>query len=148
MKLSEKYKERRKRIMDTIHLKETDRVPVVLEYAGFAARAVGVPMNEYVSSCEYSTQVMIRAYQKIGGGDGINYAASGCYSLATLYLSKVRMLGVDLPWDDELQVHESELMKRSDYDRILEMGWPAFFKKFLKQKIYDDAKQELLPENQ
>ena len=50
MKNTEKYKERYQRIMDTIQLKTTDRVPVVLEYAGFAARAVGVPMNKYVSS--------------------------------------------------------------------------------------------------
>jgi hypothetical protein len=74
MKKIDKYNERYQRIMDTIRFKASDRVPVVLEYAGFAARVVGVPMDEYVSSYEYTTEVMIKAYEKIGDGDGINYA--------------------------------------------------------------------------
>jgi hypothetical protein len=148
MKKTDKYNERYQRVMDTIQLKSTDRVPVVLEYAGFAARTAGVPMNEFISSYEFSTEVMIRAYQEIGDGDGINYAAPSCYGLATLYLSKIKVPGFDLPQDDEWQAHETELMHQSDYDAILEMGWPVFVEKFLEERVYNDAKQELLPKNQ
>ncbi len=148
MYITDKYQKRLQRIMDAVNLKTPTRVPVILEYAGFAARAAGVQMAEFVSSYERCTETMISAFNIIGDGDGINYAAPSPYGLAALYLSKVRMPGVELPPDEDWQVHESERMTRFDYDEILEKGWPAFYKKFLKEKIYDDAKQELFPVNQ
>ncbi len=134
--------------MDAIHLNTPDRVPVVLEYAGFAARVTGIKMADFISSRTQCIHTMIQAYQLIGNGDAINYPAPSGYGLAYMYLSKVRLPGVDLPDNDEWQVHESELMTRSDYDLILEMGWPDFFKMFLETRIFDDAAKELLPENQ
>lgn len=142
------YEERLNRILNTVRLKHTDRVPVMLEYAGFAAKVTNTIMAEFISSYQLGTEVMIHAYEKIGEGDAINYAFPGCYGLGALYMSKVKIPGLELPEDDEWQVHESELMTRADYDLILELGWPDFSKKFLAEKVYKDAKKELLPQNQ
>lgn len=105
-------------------------------------------MADFVSSRGRSAELMVKAYKIIGDGDAINYGAPSPYGLAYLYASKVKMPGVDLPANAPWQVFETELMTREDYDLILEMGWPEFFKQFLTERIFDDAKEELLPANQ
>ena len=143
-----KLKERTERIMNAVSFKLPDRVPVVLEYAGFAALATDTPMAEFVSSPAKATQTMIQAYKLVGDGDAINYGSFSSYGLSYLFGAKVRVPGVDLPSDEIWQVAESEIMTRKDYDRILEIGWKNFFKEFLKERIFDDAEPSLLPQNQ
>ena len=60
----------------------------------------------------------------------------------------MKVPGIDLPADDMWQVVETELMKVEDYDRILEIGWPEFFKGFLSDRVFNDAALNLLPANQ
>ncbi|MEW5721515.1 MAG: uroporphyrinogen decarboxylase family protein [Thermodesulfobacteriota bacterium] len=145
-----RLQERRKRVLEAVGMKKPDRVPVVLEYAGFAAQVTNTPMAEYVSTPPRATATMIEAWQKVGDGDAINYGTFNPYALAYLFLSKVRVPGVDLPADELWQVDERELMTREDYQVLLEMGWPAFFKKFLAERVFDDvpesARLENLPE--
>ncbi len=141
-------KERRVRIAKAVALEKTDRIPVVLEYSAFAARVTHTQMAEFISSPLKATETMIEAYRRIGDGDAINYGTSSPYGLSYSYGAKVQVPGVDLPPDDIWQVVESELMKIDDYDQILEIGWPDFFKKFLLERVYDDAAPNLLPANQ
>ena len=136
------------RILQAVSLERPDRVPVVLEYAGFAALVTGTPMAEFVSTPAKATQTMIEAYRKVGGGDAINYGTFSPYGLSYAFGAKVRVPGIDLPPDAEWQVLETELMTRDDYDRILDMGWKVFFQKFLADRVFDDAAPELLPKNQ
>jgi uroporphyrinogen-III decarboxylase len=42
------------------------------------------------------------------------------------------------------QVVETELMTRDDYDLLLNLGWPDFFKKFLAERILCDVPKEYL----
>ena len=140
--------ERKTRIMRAVSLERPDRIPVVLEYAGFAATVTNTTMAEFVSTPSKATQTMIEAYTRIGGGDAINYGSFSPYGLSYLFGAKVRVPGVDLPPNEMWQVVESELMKRQDYDRILDIGWKAFFQEFLSSRIFDDAEAYLLPENQ
>ncbi len=129
-------------------MEQPDRVPVVLEYAAFAANVTGTPISEFVSSPAKATETMIAAYKLIGDGDAINYGSFSPYHLCYLYGSKVRVPGVDLPPDAIWQVVETELMQPEDYDRILEMGWANYFAEYLSQRVLDDAAQSLLPGNQ
>lgn len=140
--------ERKTRIMKAVSLEKPDRVPVVLEYAGFAASATNTSMARFISTPAKATQTMIDAYKLLGGGDAINYGSFSPYRLSYLFGAKVRVPGVDLPPNELWQVYESELMKREDYDRILNIGWKAFFKEFLSSRVFDDADPGLLPENQ
>jgi len=148
MDAAARLEERRRRVLQAVTLERPDRVPVVLEYSAFAALATGTPLAEFVSSPARATQTMIRAFRLIGDGDAVNYGTFSPYVLCYDFLAKVRVPGIELDRDEMWQVVESELMTAADYDLILEQGWPAFFKAFLKEKIFDDAAPGLLPGSQ
>ena len=147
MKSSGILEQRLERILKAVALEAPDRVPVVLEYAGFAASATQTPMSEFIRSRAAATRTMIKAYERVGDGDAINYGSFSPYDLCYLFGAKVKVPGFDLPDNDLWQVAEAELMTARDYDRILEMGWPAFFKEFLSRQILDDADDGLLHPN-
>ena len=139
------------RIRDAVSLREPDRVPVVLEYSTFAARVTETPLPEFLLNLNRSVEVMIQAYELVaeaGEIDAMNYGRFSPYGLSYLWLSKVIVPGVDISEDVSFQVVEKEGMVREDYDRILKLGWPAFFKKFVKEKILGDVPPEYLPFNQ
>lgn len=148
MNIASLLKERKTRIFKAVSLERTDRVPVVLEYSAFAAFVTGTPMAEFVSTPTRATQIMIEAYRHVGVGDAINYGSFSPYELSYSFGAKVRVPGIDLPPDEIWQVLESELMKRKDYDRILDVGWITFFQEFLSRRVFNDAEPALLPKNQ
>jgi len=137
--------ERLNRISMAVALEKPDRVPVVLEYSGFAAYVTGTPMSAFLASPARNLETMIQAYRLVAGGDAINYGSFWPYGLCYDYLSKVRVPGVDLPDDEMWQVGETELMTRDDYDRLLNQGWPGFFNEFMTQRVLDDVPGEYLP---
>jgi hypothetical protein len=87
---------------------------------------------------------MIEAYHLIGSADAINYGSFWPYGLCYDFMAKVRVPGVDLPDDSMWQVDETELMKREDYDLILDQGWTGFFADFMDQRILNDVPREQL----
>ena len=144
MTASDKLKRRLERILQSVSLQKPDRVPVVLEYAGFAASATQTPMSAFIGSRRAATQTMIQAYELVGGGDAINYGSFAPYDLCYIFGAKVKVPGFDLPDDELWQVLETDLMTAGDYDHILEMGWNDFFRKLLSDRILDDADENLL----
>ena len=145
MSTEEQHHRRLSRVLDAVALKTPDRVPVVLEYSGFAAYATGTSVADFLRSPQNALETMIQAYHLIGGGDAINYGTFWPYGLCSTYLAKVRVPGVDLPDGDMWQVVESERMRREDYTRILEMGWPDFFDDFLRTRLLEDVPPDYLP---
>ncbi|MEJ2023584.1 MAG: uroporphyrinogen decarboxylase family protein [Deltaproteobacteria bacterium] len=145
MSPEEQYQDRLKRIKKAIALGKPDRVPVVLEYSGFAAYVTETPMADFLRSPVGNLETMIRAYRLVGEADAINYGAFWPYGLCYDFLSKVRIPGIDLPANDMWQVDEKELMIRKDYDRLLEMGWPHYFERFMGEKLLEDVPEEYLP---
>lgn len=140
--------QRYNRIKSAIALEKPDRVPVVLEFAGFAAYATGVPMVAFIRSPAKATQTMIDAFNLVGDGDAINYGSFSPHGLSYSFGAKVKVPGKDLPDNDLWQVVETEIMTLEDYDRILSMGWKAFFEDYMNERILNDAAPELLPANQ
>jgi hypothetical protein len=136
---------RLQRILTAVALGTPDRVPVVLEYSGFAAYVTETPMADFLAAPAKNLETMINAYHLVAGGDAINYGSFWPYGLCYDYLSKVRVPGVDLPEDDMWQVIETDLMTRTDYDRLLEMGWPAYSAEFMAERILDDVPADYLP---
>jgi uroporphyrinogen-III decarboxylase len=65
----ELLKERRDRILKAVALEKPDRIPMVLEYSGFAANATKTEIADFISSPSKATETMIQAYKLIGGGD-------------------------------------------------------------------------------
>ena len=139
---------RLKRILKAVALEKPDRTPVVLQYSGFAAYVTNTPMAEYLSTPLKATETMIRAYQLVGDGDAVNYGSFSPYGLCYLFGSKVKVPGIELADNEMWQVLETEIMTLQDYDRILEMGWPDYFKEYIKERILDDVPQERLPQAQ
>jgi hypothetical protein len=143
--------ERLHRIKTAVALEKPDRVPVVLEYAGFAARVTHTPYPEFLLNFGRSVEVMMQAYQEVaevGQADAISYGCFSPYGLSYLWLSQVRVPGVDLPDDISYQVVEEELMTPGDYDRILQEGWPTFYRTFVRDKVLHGVPSAHLPSNQ
>jgi len=139
------YRDRLTRITKAIALEKPDRVPVVLEYSGFAAYVTGTPMAEFLRLPIRNLETMIQAYRLVGDADAINYGAFWPYGLCYDFLAKVRIPGIDLPENEMWQVDEKELMTREDYDRLLEMGWPTYFDRFMRERLLKDVPGEYLP---
>jgi uroporphyrinogen-III decarboxylase len=139
------YHSRWERVQRAISLQKPDRVPVVLQYAGFAAHVTQTAMSEFLFSSEKNIEIMIRAFRMIGEGDAINYGSFWPYGLSFIFMSKVAVPGVDLPKDDVWQVVETEKMNREDYDRILSSGWPVFFREFMTNQVFDDVPSDWMP---
>lgn len=139
------YKERITRILKAVALETPDRVPVVLEYSGFAAYVTHTQMAEFLRSPTKNLETMIQAYRLIGDGDAINYGAFWPYGLCYDFMSRVAVPGVDLPENEMWQVVETALMQREDYDLLLDMGWSAFFTDFMKNRILNGVPPEYLP---
>jgi uroporphyrinogen-III decarboxylase len=151
MNHAQEIEAKKERILKAVALEKPDRVPVVVEYAAFAAQVTNTPLPEYYSSAAAAMQTMIEAFKlisEVAEPDAINYGANSAYNLALLWLSKVKIPGVDLPDDVQHQVSETGLMTVEDYDRILDEGWPDFYQSFVMSKVVDDVPPHLLPMNQ
>jgi hypothetical protein len=99
MSKAQLLKKRQTRILKAIALERPDRIPVVLEYAGFAAKVANTPLPEFLDSRSKSVDVMVKAFHIVGDGDGIDYGSYSPYSLAYGWMSKVKVSGVELPDD-------------------------------------------------
>ncbi len=115
--------ERKKRIADAIALRTPDRVPCVPLGDAFAARVVGVTIADFCTKPEVAYPTMIKAFTSLGEIDGIQHASYNVSALSTIWLSKVKWPGRDLPEDELWQVEEHELMTPADYDAIIADGW-------------------------
>lgn len=144
MDSAELLRDRVNRIQRAVNLETQDRIPVVLEYSGFAPAITGTPMCDFIGSPAMATQTMIQAFKKVGPADAVNYGSFSPYGLCELFGAKVKVPGHDLPDNEMWQVHETELMKTEAYDNILDMGWESFFDGFMVQKILNDADPALL----
>ncbi|MHB8075855.1 uroporphyrinogen decarboxylase family protein [Desulfosporosinus fructosivorans] len=142
------YEERKARIAKAVALEKLDRAPVIALYTSFAARTVKMPLSKFVTGSLTSAEAMLETIDIIGGADGIDY---GCFypkTLPLLWLSKVKMPGVELPNDSMWQVHEQELIKQEDYDRIINEGWPNWMVQYLQEKISPTLLQEVMADAQ
>ncbi|MDJ0816344.1 MAG: uroporphyrinogen decarboxylase family protein [Desulfobacterales bacterium] len=145
MNRSELFHKRLTRILKAATLEAPDRVPVVLEYSGFAAYVTGTRMAEFLRSPTTNLDTMIQTYRTVGDGDAINYGSFWPYGLCYDFMSRVAVPGVDLPENEMWQVVEAPLMRREDYDRILDLGWPAFFTDFMKNRVLNRVPESYLP---
>lgn len=129
------FQERWQRVLDAVALRTPDRVPVAPLGDAFAARVTGVKVADFCTKPELAYPTMIDAFTRLGEIDGIQHASYNVHALSTIWLSRVKIPGRDLPADDLWQVEEMELMEQADYERIQEEGWNAWFGRFLHEKI-------------
>jgi len=124
-----------KRIRDAVALKTPDRVPVIPNGPAWAARVTGVKMADMCTDPAVSYPTMIKAYTSLGEIDGFQHASYHVSSLSTLWLSRVKVPGRELPVDDMWQVDESELMTVDDYDIIIDEGYGPWLDRYFADRL-------------
>lgn len=129
----ELLEQRKKRIADAVALRTPDRVPCVPLGDAFAARVVGVTIADFCTKPEVALPTMIKAFTSLGEIDGIQHASYNVSALSTIWLSKVKWPGRDLPVDELWQVEEQELMTPADYDAIIADGWGPWLGGFIER---------------
>ena len=77
---------------------------------------------------------MIKAFTSLGAIDGIQHASYNVAALTTIWLSKVKWPGRDLPENELWQVEELELMTPDDYDAIVKDGYAAWLQTFIARE--------------
>lgn len=75
MEKNDLYRRRLTRILQAVALEEPDRIPVVLEYSGFAAYVTGTRMADFLGTPAKNLETMTAAWRLIGGADAINYGS-------------------------------------------------------------------------
>jgi uroporphyrinogen-III decarboxylase len=118
------YAEREKRVLDTVALREPDRVPVVLNEGVFAARYAGLPVSVmYYDNMAYrdACRKMILDFEPdLCQATGPATAGAGSGRALELLESKIqRWPGGNLPDDVPYQFVEGEYMLENEYDIFL-----------------------------
>lgn len=118
----------RERVETVLDIKEPDRVPVVAAFHAAQARLTGMTLEEFFFDVPKSYEATKKVWEMFGGWD----LYSGCSPILGYYLpwpNSHSMVYFDwtLPkGNTPEQMHEKELMKRSEYDLVIEKGFAPF----------------------
>ncbi|NPV30386.1 MAG: uroporphyrinogen-III decarboxylase [Firmicutes bacterium] len=140
----ELYEERLNRIKTAVALGKPDRVPVVPLGDSFCARHMGVKLADFCMDPELSHKTILESFSRLGEVDGLQGASFYVLTLQTLWLSKIKIPGRDLPDDELWQIDEQELMTVEDYDAIVEKGYNRFLMEYYRDRL-DNLGEKLQP---
>ncbi|MGI6007139.1 MAG: uroporphyrinogen decarboxylase family protein [Ruminococcus sp.] len=131
------YDERLARTINAIQMKPVDKIPYSYSGPAYMTRSQGLKISEFLSDFRKATDAAISFVQENPGIDSLHSPTMSPYSLSMLWLSKVKVPGIDLPDDELWQVDEQEVMTFDDYEKIIEMGYGPWLEDFLKNRIGD-----------
>lgn len=134
MQTQDLFIERLNRIKATIAFQPTDRTPVVILNDMFSCHHMGVKMSDFCSDIALASKTMTDSAVELGV-DGNQQPVHDPNFLSLIWLSKVKIPGIQLPDDALWQVQEGELMKHEDYDVILNKGWNYFYADFCLNRL-------------
>jgi hypothetical protein len=129
------YEEKLHRIRSAIALEPVDQVPFVTCGTAINAHIEGVKLSKYVSDMKLNRSVNLNALEKIGGVDAVQQMVFDPRLLPVLWLSRVKVPGIDLPDDEMWQMDEKELVRREDYDFIIRKGYGRWMFAFMKHRL-------------
>jgi len=121
----------RERVETTLEIKEPDRVPFIPAFHCAPARLTGITVEEYFLNIPKSYETVRKVWDMFGGFD----MYSGCSPILWYYLpfpGSHSMFYFDwtLPKGNiPEQMNEKEIMKREDYDLLIEKGFQVFNRK-------------------
>ncbi len=128
------FNQRLNRIQQAVALKPTDRTPVVILNDMFSPHHMGVKMSDFCADIALANKTMVDSAVQLGV-DGVHHSVHAPNLLSLVWLSKVKIPGIELPDNVLWQVQEQELMKVEDYDVILNKGWNFFYSDFLLNRV-------------
>ena len=134
------------RLWSAIRLEKPDRVPVIPTLLPEpAAGLAGFSQAEVAGDNRLAVKAAFKVFDEYGGWEN---PYPGAYAPAQLqaigvYPMKIRIPGKDLAHNDPFQLHEEEILKPEDYDKICEMGLDAFYYEDYLWRITDITPEEL-----
>jgi len=131
----ELYEERLNRIKTAVALGKPDRVPVVPLGDSFCARHLGVKLSDFCTKPTLSNEVILKSFTSLGEVDGLQHVSFYVHNLSTIWFSRIKIPGRDLPENELWQMQEIELMSVEDYDVIIRDGLNKFTEKFFSEKL-------------
>ena len=129
------YEERLNRLTIAVACGTPDRVPVSLVMDSFAARTMGVKLADFVTDPDLAGRAILGTMEKLGDVDSVQQPTSAPALVGMLWLAPVKLPGRDLPEDSLWQVDEQVRLQPPDYDRILELGWGAWFAEYAQKYL-------------
>ena len=127
--------ERKERLRKAIALEKSDKTCCILMADAFCARHMGVKMSDFCKSIKASNQTMVESAKALGDFEGMNAAFAPSAVFPLIFMTHVKIPGVELPEDALWMLDEREMMTTADYDTILNKGWMPFMVDFLKNRI-------------
>lgn len=131
------YQERMDRILAAVALEPVDKVPVISGGTAFNAQVAGITVATYIDDLQEQIKANLYATEAMGNMDGVQGTLFHPAGLAAAWFSEVRMPGHGLPDNELWQIEEKGFIEQEDYDRILEMGYPAWSSMVLKERMGD-----------
>jgi hypothetical protein len=125
------FLERMARLKTAVACGTPDRVPLSLVMDTFAAKTMGVKFSDFAADVDLAGRTMLSALEKLGDVDSLQFATYAPAVLGMLWLAPMKLPGRDLP--------EDSLWQMEDYDRILEMGWGAWFGQYIGKYLGEAA---------
>ncbi|KUO53550.1 MAG: uroporphyrinogen-III decarboxylase [Desulfitibacter sp. BRH_c19] len=138
------FNERLNRIRTAVELRKPDRVPIVPLGDSFCANHLGEKVSDFCTIPKLSNEIMLKSFTSLGEVDGLQHVSFYVHMLSSIWLSKLKIPGRDLPDDELWQVDEVELMKIEDYDFIIEKGYNTFLGEYYMTRL-DNLGEKLNP---
>jgi len=123
-----------------LYKEKPDRVPVVPAVSQYTAAYYQGITNAQSHDTEMGINALIKTYDDLGGYDAVYLDLPLIEAFQILvYQQPMRwkVPGRDLPDDYINQVVEAEVLKKEDYDRIIEEGWDKFYEEDYILRITD-----------
>lgn len=129
------YDQRLKRTLDAVAMKPVDKIPFSYSGPAYLAREQGVSIKDYTTDFPKATDAAIGFVNAHPGIDSIQTPIISPHSLSTLWLSRVRTPGNELPDDELWQVDEQEVIKFEDYEKIIEKGYAPWVMELMQDRL-------------
>jgi Uroporphyrinogen decarboxylase (URO-D) len=139
--VTELFNEHLNRIKDVVALKKADRPPIVFNADAFCLKYAGGKLSDLVTNVEYGNEMILKGMQALGDIDSIERAGFYPPMLGTVFLSKVKVPGRELPDDQIWQIDELDMMTEEDYDTIIDKGWNYYFLEYSKKYTPEGLKE-------
>ncbi|MCL2163965.1 MAG: methyltransferase [Oscillospiraceae bacterium] len=131
------YEMRLKRTLDAVEMKPVDKIPFSYSGSAYVARRQGLVMKDFISDFPRAIEATVGFLTSHPGIDSIHSPIMCPHVLTPMWLSKVKVPGVELSDDELWQVDEREVLSVDDYDKILEVGYEEWVGDVLKNRLDD-----------
>ena len=131
-----RYEESFDRILKTMRFEKTDRPAVIPGGNAVCAQIAGVSMADYCKDGPGTVDTHLKCWTSFKHlVDGIQCDIYSPHMLTALWLSNVKVAGVELPENELWQVVEEELMTVDDYKKVIEGGYYNWASQFMVEKL-------------